>query len=83
MADDKDVRFVVTGYGKDYVRVLYLKREGNVHSIKEIEVNTQLTLDSQKDYVHADNTGIIATDSQKNTVYILARRNGVSLIRFH
>jgi urate oxidase len=50
---------------------------GLEHSIKEIEVSTRLTLSSQKDYLKGDNSDIIATDSQKNTVYVLAKKYGV------
>jgi urate oxidase len=40
-------------------------------------VSTRLTLATHKDYTHADNSDIIATDSQKNTVYLLAKKYGV------
>jgi urate oxidase len=48
-----------------------------VHIVKELEVSTRLTLSSQKDYLQGDNSDIIATDSQKNTVYVLAKKFGV------
>lgn len=51
--------------------------KGSVHSVKELEVSTLLTLSSQKDYLQGDNSDIIATDSQKNTVYVLAKQHGV------
>lgn len=38
------------GYGKDSVKVLHVKRDGPVHSIKELEVGTHLKLYSKKDY---------------------------------
>lgn len=69
--------FVDSGYGKNHIRLLYIKRIGPTHYIKELEVNTQLSLDSKKDYLHGDNSDIVATDSQKNTVYILAKNHGV------
>lgn len=31
-----------------------------------------------KDYTEGDNSDIIATDSQKNTVYLLAQKHGVT-----
>ena len=37
-------------YGKANVRLLHLRREGIVHSIREFEVDTSLTLDDTKDY---------------------------------
>lgn len=51
--------------------------KGPVHSVKELEVSTRLTLSSTKDYLVGDNSDIIATDSQKNTVYVLAKKYGV------
>lgn len=64
-------------YGKNSVKILYVNRNGPVHSIREMEVNTHLKLYSQKDYTTGDNTDIVATDSQKNTVYILAKKHGI------
>ncbi|XP_021341234.1 uricase-like isoform X2 [Mizuhopecten yessoensis] len=69
--------FVDTGYGKNYVKLLQLRREGDAHHIQELEVSVELTLNNQREYLYGDNTDIIATDSQKNTVYILARKFGV------
>ena len=77
MLSDNDLAFEDTGYGKNYVKLLYVRREGDLHHIKEIEVNTQLTLNDHKDYIHANNSSIVATDTQKNTVYILAKMKGV------
>lgn len=48
-----------------------------MHSVKELEVATRLTLSTKKDYLEGDNSDIIATDSQKNTVYVLAKKHGV------
>lgn len=75
--------FEFSGYGKNFVKVLQLRREGKIHYVKEIEVSTQLTLNNTKDYIHGDNSDIIATDSQKNTVYVLARQHGVSLVQMY
>lgn len=69
--------FVDTGYGKNHIKLLHIRRDGPTHYIKEFEINTQLTLDSKKDYYYGDNGDIVATDSQKNTVYILAKNHGV------
>ena len=65
-------------YGKNNVKLLHVKRVGLVHTIQELEVNTELTLATHKDYVHGDNSDIVATDSQKNTVYLLAKKHGVT-----
>jgi urate oxidase len=73
----RELTFVDTGYGKNYIKLLHIRRDGVRHHIKEFEVNTHLTLDSKKDYLEGDNSDIVATDSQKNTVYILAKNHGV------
>lgn len=40
-----------SGYGKDHVKILHVRRDGTVHHIKEFEVNTHLKLYSKKDYI--------------------------------
>ncbi|KAL3871233.1 hypothetical protein ACJMK2_039241 [Sinanodonta woodiana] len=69
-----------SGYGKKFVKLLQLRREGKIHYVKEVEVNTELTLNNHRDYLFGDNSDIVATDSQKNTVYILARQYGIQSI---
>eukprot|EP00099_Drosophila_melanogaster_P013877 NP_476779.1 urate oxidase [Drosophila melanogaster] len=65
------------GYGKDAVKVLHVSRNGPVHAIQEFEVGTHLKLYSKKDYYQGNNSDIVATDSQKNTVYLLAKKHGI------
>ncbi|XP_046604326.1 uricase [Neodiprion virginianus] len=65
------------GYGKNHVKLLYVHRDGSHHEIREYEVDTHLRLSTLKDYLEGDNEDIIATDSQKNTVYLLAKKHGV------
>lgn len=38
------------GYGKDYVKILHVKRDGLVHTVNEFEVSTHLKLASKKDW---------------------------------
>ncbi|KRT84431.1 hypothetical protein AMK59_640, partial [Oryctes borbonicus] len=45
--------------------------------IREYEVDVHLKLSTQLDYLEGNNKDIIATDSQKNTVYILAKKHGI------
>lgn len=68
------------GYGKTGVSVLKIKRRGDYHEIKELEVATELKLNSVKDFTHGDNGDIIATDTQKNTVYCLAKKHELNSI---
>jgi urate oxidase len=66
------------GYGKNSVKLLHVRREGTFHTIREYEVDTHLKLQSKKDFIAGDNKDIIATDTQKNIVYVLAKKYGVS-----
>lgn len=77
MMSNNEFSFVDRSYGKSFVKLLHVKRDGKVHHIKEYEVGTLLTLDNDKDYTQGDNADIVATDSQKNTVYLLAKKHGV------
>jgi len=72
---DYDISF--KEYGKAGVKLLFASKNGLKHSISELEVQSLLSLDSEKDYREGDNSDIIATDSQKNTIYILAKQYGV------
>uniref|UniRef100_A0A1Y1N0J3 Uricase n=1 Tax=Photinus pyralis TaxID=7054 RepID=A0A1Y1N0J3_PHOPY len=65
------------GYGKNHVKLLHVFREGPLHTIREFEVDTHLKLTTQKDYLDGNNQDIIATDTQKNTVYVLAKKHGI------
>lgn len=65
------------GYGKDFVKLLHVERNGTYHKIREYEVATHLRLGNQQDYLEGVNKDIIATDSQKNTVYVLAKKHGI------
>jgi len=71
-------KIVESAYGKAGVKILHVSKHGSVHTIRELEVETSLTLNNHKDYEKGDNSDIIATDTQKNTVYILAKQFGIS-----
>lgn len=59
------------------MKLLHVRRDGPVHIIREFEVDTHLRLTTQKDYLEGDNRDIIATDTQRNTVYVLAKKHGI------
>ncbi|CAO1378382.1 unnamed protein product [Diamesa serratosioi] len=67
-------------YGKVCVKLLNVVQNGRVHSIKEIKIATNITLESIKDYVLGDNSDIIDTDSQKNAIFLFAKKYGISTI---
>lgn len=67
-----------SGYGKNDVRLMRVRREGDRYFVTELKVNVELQLSSTNDYHYGDNSDVVATDSQKNTVLALARQNPVS-----
>lgn len=71
------MEFVRTGYGKNNVKVLFIRRQGSQHYIIELKADVELTLKSRKDYLSGDNGDIIPTDTIKNTVHALAKIKGV------
>jgi urate oxidase len=62
-------------YGKARVRVLKILRAQDRQSINEITVAAMLEGDFESSYTAADNTKVVATDTIKNTVNILAKEH--------
>jgi len=50
-------------------------RQGDNHDIKELNINIQVQGEFDRAFLSGDNSQIIATDSMKNTVYVLAAKN--------
>lgn len=67
-------------YGKAEVRLVHVDRSTAVHRIKDLTVTSQLRGDFSATHATGDNSAVIATDTQKNTVYALARRHGVGAV---
>lgn len=65
------------GYGKERVRLMRVKRDGSWYSVCELTVGVELQLITSKDYKYGDNSDVVATDSMKNTVYAMAKKNEV------
>ena len=54
-------RFLDRKYGKYWVKLLHVKRENDLkHDVREYEVGTLLTLDTEKDYLQV--TREVSTD---------------------
>lgn len=47
-----EFKIIDKGYGKSWVKMLHIKREGRKHTIREYEVDTRLTLSTERDYTH-------------------------------
>lgn len=68
-------------YGKHHVRVSKIKRPpptessggGDQHEFIEASVDVTLEGELESAYTHGDNAHIVATDTCKNTVYVLAK----------
>src|SRR5690242_7397246 len=60
-------------YGKAEVRVVAVDRGTPEHGITDLNVTTTLRGDFAAAHLHGDNAHVLATDTQKNTVYAFAR----------
>lgn len=60
-------------YGKSAVNLSKIIRHDGYHEFRQISVNISLQGDFETAYTLGDNSKILATDAQKNTVYALAK----------
>ncbi|CAN5423667.1 urate oxidase [soil metagenome] len=68
-------KLVANSYGKTDVRLTKVVRNGKKHSLAEYSVKVHLTGDFIPSYTDGDNRKVIATDTIKNTVYVVAKEN--------
>src|SRR6185295_8883294 len=64
-------------YGKSRVRLVKVKRTAEPHAIVDLTLDVQLEGEFDRVYVEGDNGPCLATDTMKNTVYALARQDGM------
>ncbi|HKS43977.1 MAG TPA: urate oxidase [Amycolatopsis sp.] len=67
-------------YGKAEVRLVAVTRTGEVHHIKDLTVSTALRGDLAATHLTGENAAVVATDTQKNTVYAFAKEGGIGEI---
>jgi urate oxidase len=67
-------------YGKNAVNLSKVIRHGDHHEFRQISVNVVLEGDFETAHTTGDNTKILPTDTQKNTVYALAKEHFESSI---
>ncbi|GAA4541233.1 factor-independent urate hydroxylase [Pseudonocardia xishanensis] len=65
-------------YGKAECHMVHVDRSTPVHRITDVTVTSQLIGDFAETHLTGSNAKVIATDTQKNTVYALARQHGVA-----
>ena len=67
--------FVRQRYGKANVRVLRVQRAEDRHQVRESRVTVILDGEFSRAYTDADNASVVATDTMKNVVNVLALRH--------
>jgi urate oxidase len=63
-------------YGKARVRVMrVVRKDGGIHAVHEVTASVMLQGDFSDAYLSDDNHQVVATDTMKNTVHVLAHGN--------
>ena len=64
-------------YGKAETRLVRVSREGETHTLTDLNVSVSLAGDLTATHLTGDNSGVLPTDTMKNTVYAFAKEHGV------
>jgi urate oxidase len=64
-------------YGKAETRLVRVSRDGDTHTLADLNVSVALSGDLAATHLTGDNAGVLPTDTMKNTVYAFAREHGV------
>ena len=75
-----DMELAANSYGKSRIRLVRVTRNAEQHEIKDIAVDIQLEGDFEAVHTRGDNSKVLATDTMKNTVYVLAGEKPVGEI---
>ena len=67
-------------YGKAENRLVTVSRNGSGHSLRDLTVSTSLRGELAATHLTGDNSGVVPTDTQKNTVYAFAKEAPVGEI---
>jgi urate oxidase len=67
-------------YGKAETRLVRVVRDGDRHDLTDLNVSVALAGDLSGTHLSGDNSAVLPTDTQKNTVYAFAREHGVGEI---
>jgi urate oxidase len=66
------VHVAENNYGKQAVRLVTVRRRPDAHELKDVTVGIRLEGDFATAFTEGDNSGVLPTDTMKNTVYALA-----------
>jgi urate oxidase len=64
-------------YGKAETRLVRVHRDGDSHGLVDFNVSIALSGDLTATHLTGDNSGVLPTDTMKNTVYAFAKEYGV------
>lgn len=67
-------------YGKSNVRLSHITRYDDRHEFIELNVSVYLSGNFDPAYISGDNRLVVPTDTMKNTVYALAKQQGIASI---
>jgi urate oxidase len=67
-------------YGKAEVRLLRVNRSGSAHELRDLCVSVALSGALEATHLTGDNSAVLTTDAQKNTVFAFAAEHGVDQI---
>jgi urate oxidase len=67
-------------YGKSEIRLVRVARERGQHTLTDLNVSVALAGDLVSTHLTGDNTDVLPTDTQKNTVFAFAKEYGVDQI---
>ncbi len=67
-------------YGKSETRVFRVVRDTERHVVRDLNVSTSLTGDFAAAHLTGDQANVLPTDTQKNTVFALAKSVGIDQI---
>jgi urate oxidase len=67
-------------YGKAENHLVTVTRDGPVHTIRDLTVSTALRGDLADTHLTGDNAKVLATDTQRNTVHVFAKREPIGEI---
>lgn len=70
-------RLGINQYGKAETHLVRVVRDGDVHAVRDLLVSVALSGALEAVHLEGDNSAVLATDTQKNTVYAFAREHGV------
>jgi urate oxidase len=67
-----------SNYGKSAVRLVKVVRDEDRHELSDVTVDVMLDGDFRTAHEEGDNSALIATDTMRNAVYVLAAKHDVS-----